>query len=81
MEPSVQDVCELIDIVKEENIKAVFHLELSSEKVADTICEDTGAVKLQFNSCHNVSQKQFGEGITYVDLMRENVENLRQVLE
>lgn len=80
MEPSVQDVCELIDIVKEENIKAVFYLELSSEKVADTICEDTGAVKLQFNSCHNVSQKQFIEGITYVDLMWENVVTLRQAL-
>lgn len=80
MEPSVQDICSLIDIVKEENIKAIFHLELSSQKVADTICEDTGAVKLQFNSCHNVSQKQFDEGVTYVELMRENVINLKQAL-
>lgn len=77
MEPSVQDICKLIDIVKDENIKAVFHLELSSEKIADAICEDTGTKKLQFNSCHNVSQKQFDEGVTYVELMKENVEALR----
>lgn len=81
MEPSVKDVCELIDIIKEDNIQAVFHLELSSEKVADAICEDTGAVKLQFNSCHNVSQKQFDDGVTYVDLMWENVESLKQAVE
>lgn len=80
MEPSVNDICRLIDKIKEDNIKAVFHLELSSEAVADTICEDTGAVKLQFNSCHNVSQKQFNEGVTYVDLMKENVVNLRKAL-
>lgn len=81
MEPSVQDICMLIDIVKEKNIKAVFHLDLSSEKIADTICEDTEAEKLQFNSCHNVSQKQFNEGITYVELMEENVKTLKKALE
>lgn len=80
MEPSAKDICTLIDEIKEENINAVFHLELSSQRVADTICEDTGAKKLQFNSCHNVSQKQFNEGVTYVELMRENVENLEQAL-
>lgn len=80
MEPSAKDICSLIDEIKEENIKAVFHLELSSQRVADTICEDTGAKKLQFNSCHNVSQKQFSDGITYVELMRENVESLEQAL-
>lgn len=81
MEPSVQDICKLIDIVKEESIKAVFHLELSSEKIADAICEDTGAIKLEFNSCHNVSQNQFDEGVTYVELMKENVEVLKKALE
>lgn len=80
MEPSVRDICDLIDEIKEKNIKSVFHLELSSEGVADTICEDTGAEKLQFNSCHNVSQKQFKDGVTYIILMRKNVENLKKAL-
>lgn len=80
MEPSAKDICSLIDEIEKENINAVFHLELSSQRVADTICEDTGAKKLQFNSCHNVSQKQFNDGVTYVELMRENVENLEQAL-
>lgn len=80
MEPSVKDICGLIDIIKEDDIKAVFHLELSSQSVADAICEDTGAIKLQFNSCHNVSQKQFDDGVTYVELMWENVRNLEQAL-
>lgn len=80
MEPSVRDICDLIDEIKEKNIKSVFHLELSSQRVVDTICEDTGAEKLQFNSCHNVSQKQFNDGVTYITLMKENVENLKKAL-
>lgn len=80
MEPSARTICELIDEIKENGIKAVFYLELSSQRVADTICEDTGIEKLQFNSCHNISQKQFDEGVTYVELMRENVENMRKAL-
>lgn len=80
MEPSVRDICSLIDEIKEKGINAVFHLELSSQRVADTICEDTGAIKLQFNSCHNVSQKEFNDGVTYISLMKENVRNLKKAL-
>ena len=41
---------------------------------------DTGAKPLQFNSCHNITQKQFDSGVTYVDLMKENVNNLKIAL-
>lgn len=80
MEPSAKTIAFLVDKIKEDNIKAVFYLELSSHIVADAIETDTGAKPLQFNSCHNITQKQFDSGITYVDLMKENVNNLKIAL-
>ncbi len=80
MEPSVKTIAFLVYRIKEDNIKAVFYLELSSHIVADAIETDTGAKPLQFNSCHNITQKQFDSGVTYVDLMKENVNNLKIAL-
>ena len=80
MEPSAKTIAFLVDKIKEDNIKAVFYLELSSHIVADAIETDTGAKPLQFNSCHNITQKQFDSGVTYVDIMRENVNNLKIAL-
>ena len=80
MEPSAKTIAFLVDKIKEDNIKAVFYLELSSHIVADAIETNTGAKPLQFNSCHNITQKQFDSGVTYVDLMKENVNNLKIAL-
>lgn len=77
-EPSAETIAFLINKVKEDKIPVVYHLELSNGKVAETICESTGAKKLQFNSCHNVTQEQFDSGITYLELMEQNVEALKQ---
>lgn len=79
-EPSAATVAFLIDKVKEEEIPVVFHIELSNEDMADTVCEETGAVKLQFNACHNVTRAQFRSGVTYLDLMWQNVDALREAL-
>ena len=77
MEPSAKTVAFLIDKVK---AKDVFYLELSSQAMADVICDDTGVKKYQFNSCHNITEKQFKEGITYVNLMKENANVLKKAL-
>lgn len=79
-EPSAATVSFLIDKVKAEKIPVVFSIEFSNGKVADTICEDTGAKKLTFHSCHNVTQEQFDSGVTYIDLMNQNAENIKEAL-
>ena len=80
-EPSAKTIAYLIDKVREEQIPAVYYLELSSHRTAEIIQEETGAVPLLLHSCHNVTRKQFDEGVTYLQLMRQNVENLRYGLE
>ena len=80
-EPSARTIAYLIDKVKEEGLPVIYYLELSSHRVAEIISEETGAKPLLFHSCHNVTRKQFDEGVTYLQLMRQNVENLRYGLE
>ena len=80
-EPSAKTIAYLIDKVREFQIPAVYYLELSSHRVAEIIGEETGAQPLLFHSCHNVTRKQFDEGVTYLQLMNQNVENLRKGLE
>ena len=77
-EPSAKTIAYLIDKVKEEQIPAVYYLELSSHRVAEIIGEETGAEPLLLHSCHNVTRAQFDAGVTYVQLMRRNIENLRK---
>ncbi|MDR1942125.1 MAG: metal ABC transporter substrate-binding protein [Endomicrobium sp.] len=79
-EASAGTVKFLIDKIKSEKIPVVFHIELSNEKMADAIAESTGAKKLLFHSCHNVSKKDFKAGLGYADLMKRNVSVLKEAL-
>jgi zinc transport system substrate-binding protein len=67
-------------MVKKENIPVVFTIEFSDGKIADAICADSGAEKLLFHSCHNVTKSQFDEGVTYISLMYENINSLREAI-
>ncbi len=71
----------LIDKVADESIPVVFHLELSNGKMADTICEATGAKKMLLHACHNVSKNEFESGVSYLELMTTNVEVIREALQ
>ena len=79
-EPSAKTIAYLIDKVREEQIPAVYYLELSSHRVAEIISEETGAKPLLFHSCHNVTRREFESGVTYLQLMEQNVVNLREGL-
>lgn len=79
-EPSAATLANLIDTVNKDKIPYVFYIELSDEKVADTICEATGAKKLLFHSCHNLTKDEFENGATYITLMKDNLKNLAAAL-
>ena len=79
-EPSAKTIAYLINKVREEQIPAVYYLELSSPRVAEIIGEETGAEPLLFHSCHNVTRHQFDSGVTYLELMEQNVKNLKKGL-
>ncbi len=80
VEPSAKTIAFLIDKVNEEKIPVIFYIELSNQKVADSIKESTNVKTLLFHSCHNVTKEDFDSGVTYVDLMKKNVPNLKEAL-
>lgn len=80
-EPSAKTIAYLIDKVEEFRIPVVYYLELSSPRVAEIIGEETGAKPLLLHSCHNVTRAELDSGITYLELMEQNVENLRKGLD
>lgn len=80
-ECSAATIAFLIDKVEEENIPVVFHVELSNGKIADTISESTGAKVVLLHACHNISKEDFEKGVSYLELMTQNVENLKEALQ
>ncbi|WP_026505787.1 metal ABC transporter substrate-binding protein [Butyrivibrio sp. NC3005] len=81
-QPSAKTIAFLIDKVKSDKIPVVFHIELSTsgEQMSKAIAEETGAKVLLLNAVHNVSQQDMDNGATYVTLMQENVESLKEAL-
>lgn len=79
-EPDPKTMAFLIDKVKSDQIPVIFHIEMSNQQVSRAIAEAIGAKERQLNSLHNVTQKDFDAGVTYVDLMKQNVKTLKEAL-
>lgn len=79
-EPSVRTVISLVDKVRAEKIPVVFYIEFSSRRTADILAEETGATPLLFHSCHNVSAAELEAGVSYLTLMWQNVQALKEAL-
>ncbi len=79
-EPGSAKISKLIEDVKKNKIPVVFYIEFSNQKVADTVCDATGAKKMLFHSCHNVTKEEFERGITYLELMEQNLHTVEEAL-
>ena len=79
-QPSAATIAFLTDKVKEDQIPVVFHIEMGNEDMVNAISRDTGAKKMLLNSVHNVTDSDFKAGKTYVDLMKPNVDALKEAL-
>lgn len=79
-EPSVYTMAFLIDELLEHDMDTVFCLEFSTRKLAEKLADASGAEVLTLHSCHNVSKEDFESGVTYIDLMYENLNNIKEAL-
>ena len=79
-EPSAAVVSSLIEKVREEDVPAVFYIELSNRKMADLVSGEAGVKALQFHSCQNVTKDEFQNGVTYLSIMEQNLNNLKIAL-
>jgi len=79
-EASTATLAFLINKIKSENIKYIFTIELSNQAVARTIAAETGTEILEFHSLHNISKSDFDSGKTYLQIMHQNLTNLKRAL-
>ena len=77
---SPKTIAYLINYIKDNNIPYLYYIELSNEKIANTLIEQTGVSKLKLHSAQNVSKKEFDSGITYISIMKDNLESLKKGL-
>ena len=80
-EPSATQIADLIKKIDSEKISTVYYIEFSNQNIAKTLADATGAKTALFHSCHNVSKEQLDNGVTYVSLMRENLNTLKNTMQ
>ena len=79
-EPSTMQIKEVIEYINQNNLPVIFYKEYTNGSVAKTISEATQAKMLVFNTVHNPSKEEIENGATYVSIMRQNLQNLKEAL-
>lgn len=79
-EPKKQTVSYLKERIKEEKLPVIFKNEITKSDVAEKIAKKTGAEVEVFNTCHMISEKEFEKGVSYVELMKKNIDILEKAL-
>lgn len=79
-DPGASTVAFLIDKARENQLPVVFTLENSNQIVAHTIADASGARVEVLNAAHNVGGQADLSNTSYLAIMRENIEKLRDAL-
>lgn len=75
-EPSSTRVVELIELINEKNAGAVFTEELLSDRLGQTVSDETGAQVLQITPAGNVTRDDLDANVTFIDIMESNLQQL-----
>lgn len=75
-EPSPERLAELVTAARSEGAKVIFYESGSSSKLADVLAGEIGATVLPLHTIHAPGAEELADGKDYVDLMRENLDNL-----
>ncbi len=79
-EASFETMAFLIDKTKELNLPVILAIDGSDGSIAGMISGETGAKVLSLNSCQSVSSADIRQGTNYLDIMKNNLEILREAL-
>lgn len=79
-EPTPNKIVELIKKLDDLDVKVIYYEELVDPKVANIIGEATGAKTELLHGAHNISKAELESGITYLDIMYDNLDKLKEGL-
>ena len=76
-EPTAQDLIQLVEQIKKNDIQYIFYEELTSPKIAETLANETKTTMLLLHAAHNVSKEDFNKNISFLSIMEKNLDNLK----
>lgn len=80
-EPSAQTIAFLTEKLADgDTVNAVFCIELSNRKLAETLANENALPVAEFHTCHNITASDFEAGESYYTLMERNYETLENIL-
>jgi zinc transport system substrate-binding protein len=79
-EPTPKHLLEVARRVKEQKIAAVFFESTVNPKLARLLARETGAEALPLNDGANISPAQFAAGLTFLNIMEDNLKSLEHGL-
>ena len=79
-EHAARKLADLVKYIRARNVQVVFTEEAVSPRLAQTVAVETGASLLPLYTIEHVSKDDFNKNVSYAELMRRNLENLKQGL-
>jgi len=76
-EPTAKDLVDLVEQIKNHNIKYVFYEELTSPKIAETLANETKTKMLLLNGAHNIAKEDYKNNVSFLSIMESNLVNLK----
>lgn len=80
-EPSPQQLAQIAEFAKSNNVKYIFFETLVSPKLSETIANEIGAQTLELNPIEGLDADEAAKGGNYITEMRKNLQNLQIALE
>ncbi len=80
-EPTARRLIALKEQLKKYGVHYIYYEELITPRVAEIISNETGASMLKLNGAHNVTREEMARGITFLEIMEQNLESLKVGLE
>lgn len=81
VEPGQKELQGIIEVVKKNNLHFIAFGDLVESKVAETVLRETGAEAVRLHTVENVTKEELQANKSYIDLMKENIEAMKKVLE
>lgn len=76
-DPSPKTLSKIIKYIKSNNVKSIFYEEYISPRMAEMISQETNTKLFKLNGGHNVSKEELEKNIGFIEIMENNLTNLR----
>lgn len=75
--PTPKTLVRLVKLIKQKDIKVIYHEELIDPKIGEVLAAETGATLMMLHGAPNLTKEEWAKNETYISLMKENAEKLK----